>query len=108
MKLQFRARDKVIVEGKKDIGVISSANIKEHLDHNGEVVYEEKYYVRFSSSYSHWYKAEDLKLSIENMDYIDPKQLDKINKLLIDAHIDNKDFKGVKELGIDSGIIKEN
>ncbi|WP_425203777.1 hypothetical protein [Priestia megaterium] len=98
MGLKFRAKDKVMVEGKEGIGEVSSSIMKEHVDHNGEVVYEEKCYIKFPKEFANWFPVDKLTLAIDNMDYIDPKNEDKINKVIIDAHIDNKNFEAIREI----------
>ncbi|MEM4994788.1 hypothetical protein WKH56_19700 [Priestia sp. SB1] len=97
MGLQFRAKQKVIVEGKDKIGEISTSIMKETVDHNGEVVYEEKCYIKFEGEYSNWFPVEKLTLAIENMDYINPEAMKTIDYLCTDAHLDNKNFNAIVE-----------
>lgn len=104
MGLKFRAKDKVMVEGKEGIGEVSSSIMKEHVDHNGEIVYEEKCYIKFPKEFANWFPVDKLTLAIDNMDYINPKDVDKIDKLIIDAHIDNKNYDAIREMAANEDV----
>jgi hypothetical protein len=105
MELKFKPKQKVNVEGKDGVGEIKSAQMRQYIDEKtGEILMEEKYFVKFEGAFLDHYPAEKIKLAIENMDRIDPEQLHKINKLIIDAHIDNGNFDAIREMNSNEDV----
>ncbi|MFK7678644.1 hypothetical protein ACI3ER_11440 [Bacillus sp. Wb] len=107
MELKFKPKQKVNVEGKDGVGEIKSAQIRAFIDDKtGEILTEEKYFVKFEGAYIDHYPVEKIKLAIDNMDRIDPKNEDKINKLIIDAHIDNGNFAAIREMNAKEDVVE--
>ncbi len=106
VEFKFHVGQEVEVVELKKKGEVRQTEIKQAYI-SGRIVTHERYYVKTGLQYG-WYMVDKLKAYIDDLDYIDPSALDVINKLLIDAHIDNKNFEAIREMNSKKDTNEEN
>jgi len=102
----FEVGQEVEVLAFKKVGEIIQSEMTQ-VYANGRILTNERYYVRYDKLRSNWYKLDELRGMMEDMKYINPEAKTVIDKLLMDAFIDNGNFVAAKEHGIESGLIKD-
>ncbi|MGG0308232.1 hypothetical protein ABEY43_06100 [Priestia megaterium] len=102
----FEVGQEVEILAIKQVGEIIQSEMTQ-VYANGGILTNERYFVRYSKLRSNWYKLDELRGMMEDMKYINPKAQVVIDKLLMDAFIDNGNFEAAKEHGIESGLIKD-
>lgn len=96
---KFTVGRKVRVEGKQAIGTIVEVNYKQAKDSiTGEIKTNKRYYVQTAPYVKDWYDEEQVSYAMDDMDYIDPDNIPRINDVLINASLINRNFDLVKDI----------